>query len=136
MSGTSQATPIVAGAAAILMQEHPDWSARRVKAQIVTTADPLPQIGAWSQGGGRLDLEQATAQDVTSGPGVAELRHLRHPDESPRTREVTLSNDGDEPVTLTISTPSAAKPAGGADDAVVAIPPRSPSPPAAAPPRP
>ena len=123
MSGTSQATPIVAGAAAMLMQEHPDWSAQRVKAQIVTTADPLPQIGAWSQGGGRLDLEQATAQDVTSDQASLSFGMLRHPDESPKTREVTVRNDGDEPVTLTISDAERGQAGQAApDDAVVAIP--------------
>jgi subtilisin family serine protease len=103
MSGTSQATPIVAGAAALLMQQHPDWSWQRVKAQIVTTADPHSLLTAWEQGGGRLDLDQATHQDLTSDLASLSFGVLRHPDDAPKTRELTLRNDGSEPVTLTIT---------------------------------
>jgi len=38
LSGTSMATPHVAGIAALVKQAHPDWSAERVKQQIMNTA--------------------------------------------------------------------------------------------------
>jgi subtilisin family serine protease len=103
MTGTSQATPIVAGAAALLIQEHPDWTGQRVKSQLVATAHVLPVAGAWEQGGGRLDLEQATREELT--PDLASLGFgmLRHPDEAHKTRKVALRNDGSRPVTLTIA---------------------------------
>jgi subtilisin family serine protease len=103
MSGTSQATPIVSGAAALLMQRHPDWTWRQIKSEIVGTADPHPFQTSWTHGGGRLDLDQATHQDVTADLATLSFEYLRHPDEAPASRTVTLTNDGAEPVAVTIS---------------------------------
>jgi subtilisin family serine protease len=40
-SGTSVSTPIVAGAAALLWAEHPDWTMQQVRTRLLTTATPL-----------------------------------------------------------------------------------------------
>ncbi|MFC7440463.1 S8 family serine peptidase [Laceyella putida] len=64
MSGTSMAAPHVAGAAALLLQKHPDWNPDEVKAALANTAVNLkdtenkhyPYI---SQGAGRIDLPKA-----------------------------------------------------------------------------
>ena len=89
MSGTSQATPIVAGAAALLLEQHPGWSPRQVKSRIVGTADPQAYHSAYSSGGGRLDLEQATRETVSADQPALDFGYLRHPDDAPRTRTVT-----------------------------------------------
>ncbi|MFA5862616.1 MAG: S8 family serine peptidase, partial [Candidatus Thermoplasmatota archaeon] len=55
LSGTSMATPHVAGAAAILLQAHPLWSPTLVKGALTAGAKPLPYL-AREVGAGRLDV--------------------------------------------------------------------------------
>lgn len=50
MSGTSQATPIVAGAAALLLQQDPDRTWQQLKAQLTNSADPTPIYSGWTHG--------------------------------------------------------------------------------------
>lgn len=102
-SGTSMATPVVAGAAALLMQEHPDWTWGQVKAHLVTTADTHESHMSWSVGGGRVNLERATEQQLRSNLAALDFGYVRYPDESPKTRTVTLTNDGAGPVSVTIT---------------------------------
>ncbi|MGW5782352.1 S8 family serine peptidase, partial [Streptomyces sp. NPDC003863] len=70
MSGTSMATPHVAGAAAIVKQRHPDWTARQIKAALVASADSSVPGDTREVGGGRLDVQAAIDQTVLSTPAV------------------------------------------------------------------
>jgi len=71
-SGTSMATPHVAGAAALLAQQNPDWSGRRLKDALISTAEPNPELGVYAQGGGRVDVARAVNQTVTAS-GIADF---------------------------------------------------------------
>ncbi len=67
MSGTSMATPHIAGAAALLKQLHPDWTPEQIKSSFMGTA---LDIGAdvWSQGSGRVDVYKAAQTNSILAP--------------------------------------------------------------------
>jgi hypothetical protein len=104
LSGTSMATPHVAGAAAILAQQHPDWSGQQLKAALMASARPNQTTGAYAQGAGRLDVARAVGQSVTSNPASVSFgRQLwPHTDDPVLTRSVTYYNDGAIDVALTL----------------------------------
>jgi len=57
-SGTSMATPHVAGAVALLLQAHPDWNAETVKTSLVETAKHI-RSDVLAEGGGRIQIAKA-----------------------------------------------------------------------------
>lgn len=59
MSGTSMATPHVAGAAALLSAFNPALSAASLKATLINSVDVLAQWNGVVKGGGRLNVAQA-----------------------------------------------------------------------------
>ncbi|MFF5203421.1 S8 family serine peptidase [Micromonospora parva] len=105
ISGTSMATPHVAGSAALLAQQHPGWRADRIKATLMAAAKPHPEQTAYQQGAGRVDVAHAITQQVTTDPvSVSFGRALwPHGDDAPITRTVTWRNDGPAAVTLELS---------------------------------
>ncbi|MFI0235310.1 S8 family peptidase [Streptomyces sp. NPDC016845] len=70
MSGTSMATPHVAGAAAIVKQRHPDWDAQRIKSALVSSADAGIPGDVRETGGGRLDVKAAVDETVLGAGAV------------------------------------------------------------------
>jgi minor extracellular serine protease Vpr len=59
-SGTSMATPHVAGAVALIRQAHPDWTPMQIKAALVNTARWMQGQGSvMDQGNGAMDLIRA-----------------------------------------------------------------------------
>jgi serine protease AprX len=58
-SGTSQATAVVSGAAALLIQQRPELTPDQVKALLMGTAASIPGATAAQQGAGLIDLAKA-----------------------------------------------------------------------------
>ena len=100
MSGTSMASPLVAGSAALLRQLHPERSSADLVAGLIGSAEHLKGIEEYAQGAGRLDTAAAADVRLTASPATVEFRL---PDMDGRrieeSRTVTLHNSGDEPVT-------------------------------------
>ncbi|MFF3446240.1 S8 family serine peptidase [Streptomyces sp. NPDC002667] len=104
MSGTSMATPHVAGAAAILAQEHPDWKARQLKDALMSTSRQLPNYTTYQVGSGRVDLSAATAAAVTAtGSAYFGIDSWPHGDSTPVDRTVTYTNTGDTDAVLNLA---------------------------------
>ncbi|MGW2464179.1 S8 family peptidase [Streptomyces sp. NPDC001761] len=101
MSGTSMATPHVAGAAALLAAAHPDWTGQQLKQALVSSARPTPSYTPYEAGAGRVDAGAATRADVFATASAYAGRHTwpTAPDETD-VRTVTYSNVGDTPVDL------------------------------------
>ncbi|TCO44553.1 subtilase family protein [Kribbella antiqua] len=105
LSGTSMASPHVAGAAALLAQLHPGWKAPELKAALMNSALGLPGIGVFGQGAGRVDLSRAVKQSVIATPATVDLglQSYPHADDKPVTKTVTYRNDGGKPINLKLS---------------------------------
>lgn len=63
-SGTSMASPHIAGLAALMTQAHPDWTPLDIRAALANTADVISDTGGtqydvYSQGSGRADVASA-----------------------------------------------------------------------------
>ncbi|MFG2886059.1 S8 family serine peptidase [Streptomyces sp. NPDC048297] len=104
ISGTSMATPHVAGAAAILKQEHPDWGYAELKGAL-TGSTKGGNYTAFQQGSGRIQVDKAIGQSVIAEPVSLSFgtQQWPHTDDTPVTRKLTYRNLGDKDVTLTLS---------------------------------
>ncbi|MER6128447.1 S8 family serine peptidase [Streptomyces sp. NPDC001795] len=104
ISGTSMATPHVAGAAAILKQEHPDWTFAELKSALTGSAKG-GKYTPFQQGAGRIAVDRAIKQTVLADPssvsfGIAQWPHT---DDKPVTKKLTYRNRGKTAVTLSLA---------------------------------
>ncbi|GHF98165.1 peptidase [Streptomyces hydrogenans] len=135
MSGTSMATPLVSGAAALVKQLHPDWDGARVKNALMSTSHAAPGLTPYEAGTGRVDVLAAVGTTVEATGSVAAAVHKwPNADARPTTRTVTYRNTGTEDVTLalavdttgraaTLAQQSVTVPAGGTAGATLTLDP-------------
>ncbi|GDY65907.1 hypothetical protein SAV14893_053000 [Streptomyces avermitilis] len=103
MSGTSMATPHVAGVAALLAEQHPDWTGARLKDALMSTSEQL-DASVYQLGAGRVSVPDAVGARVTA-TGSADLGFHRWPHDADRpvTKTVTYSNSSDTTVELSLA---------------------------------
>ncbi|MDG4861370.1 S8 family serine peptidase [Streptomyces sp. T-3] len=108
MSGTSMATPHVAGVAALLAEKHPDWTAQQLKDGLMSTSKTLAD-SPYDLGAGRVSVPDAIDAKVNA-TGSADLGFYGWPYDAnkPVTRTLTYANSSDQPVELTLTAEGAA----------------------------
>lgn len=100
-SGTSMATPHVAGTVALVLQANPTLSPEGVRATIMNTADPIG-YGVWDRGAGRVNATRAVraannwtiTPRLDLGPVLPGNHNLT----------LTITNRGPTNITLNLST--------------------------------
>jgi subtilisin family serine protease len=104
-SGTSMASPHVAGAAALLRQRHPTWTVEHIKSALVETGTPVEDAGNIQpvrEGGGLVDLQKADAPLVLSAPTNLSFGLLRRGASVTRTLQLTDAGGGAAPWLVTV----------------------------------
>ena len=108
-SGTSFAAPVVSGAAALVKQNRPGFTAAQLKSALVNTASQdvtLDQsgnpAGVQSLGGGKLDAGAAVNTALTAVPATLSFGALRS-GSLPATQQLQITNSSPGAVTLSLA---------------------------------
>ncbi|WP_323378422.1 S8 family serine peptidase [Streptomyces smaragdinus] len=101
--GTSMATPHVAGAAVLVAQKHPDWTAAQIKDALMSTSVRTPDYSPYQAGSGRVSVPGAYWADVFA-TGSVDAGLVKYGTEAqPITKPVTYTNTTDAPITLDLA---------------------------------
>ncbi|MDX3536947.1 S8 family serine peptidase [Streptomyces sp. MB09-01] len=106
LSGTSMATPHVVGAAAVLAQQHPDWTGAQLKEHLMSTAKGLgDQYSPYEVGTGRLDVAAAVRATVRGTGSLFFGNHTwpHEPSDAAVTKDLTFTNTGSADATLNLA---------------------------------
>jgi len=111
-SGTSMAAPHIAACAALVMQEHPNWTPEQVKIALMNTAelltDPISGLpySPHLMGAGRVNINYALHNDViltdSSGNPYVALGDIPDYKVKPIAFTLSLTNNGSSDVTYNI----------------------------------
>lgn len=105
LGGTSMASPHVAGAAALMLQAHPNTPSQAMNRRLQNSADPAPWSGnpnlgfydsVHRQGAGMLDIDDAILATTKIGPGKISLGESEW---GPVIHTLTVENDSGMDVT-------------------------------------
>ena len=99
-SGTSMASPHVAGAAALLAQQRPELTGADLKQLLMSSAEPSSDLSVWEQGAGEVDVARALGQHVRAS-GAVDFARLSG--DAPESRTISYRNDSATPVPLTLT---------------------------------
>lgn len=114
-SGTSMATPHVAGVCALLKKIHPNWGFKEMKSALATTAKDLG-LSPFEQGGGRVQAEKAVKVNIIADPPLLSYNRLPFGvGLFEKTDTITISNVSGTQQTYYFSVDSA-------DDAFILVP--------------
>ncbi|WP_458411667.1 S8 family serine peptidase [Schinkia sp. CFF1] len=111
LQGTSMASPHVAGAAALILQAHPDWNPEQVKAALMNTAKPIfndtgKQYNPYEQGAGRIQVEKAVNATVLAYPGSLAFGSFeKNKGETGNSLTLTVENKSSRPEKISFATP-------------------------------
>jgi hypothetical protein len=109
LSGTSMASPHVAGAAALVLQARPHTPSQAMAGILQNTAKPAPWFGnpgagfldnVHRQGAGMVQIDKAILSSVKVDPPKLSLGESQN---GGSTQTVTVQNDGADPVTYDLS---------------------------------
>ena len=109
-AGTSFSTPLVAGAAALVKQKNPRYTAAQIKSALMNTAASdvlldtrnLP-MDVRQLGAGRVDVAAALSNSVIVVPGSLSFGALPRTSTLPVTQTLSLTNAGTTSVALIVS---------------------------------
>jgi subtilisin family serine protease len=114
MGGTSMAAPHVAGAAVLLAQKHPEWTAQDLKSALMSTSMRTPDYSPYQAGTGRVLVPTAyyTEAFATGSVDAGIVPWAPGTRPQPIRREITYTNITDSPITLDLSVDADDAPSG------------------------
>ena len=115
--GTSMAAPHVSGAAALLLQQHPDWSPQQVKSALMTSGQPAwgdtartKEASVLLEGGGLIDVSAANDPKLFAEPSSLSFGYLNtdgHAARKPLLLELSDAGTGGGAWTVSVEPQSA-----------------------------
>jgi subtilisin family serine protease len=102
LSGTSMATPHVAGSAALVLEQHPTWTAQQIKDELISSASPIAGYPTTRQGAGLINVGRAVTRTLDA-TGVLNLGDIYPQPGQQLTGTITYTNTATTAATLNLA---------------------------------